>query len=82
MFSEGGNDYFITDTIKGSALRVRMEKLGKQRMNVDEAFKLLIKVLKIVESLHKRQIKHGNITLDSVKVLKRHSKLDIRLFDF
>ena len=59
-----------------------MTHLGLNKLSEKEVRRVMFALLRIVKQLHDRNIKHGNINLDTVMTKKVEKRLEVRLNDF
>ena len=82
-FEEGGRDFIVVNSVKGGSLLNSMLKMKVTHLPVHEACNMMGQLLKILQSLHAKHIKHAKITIDSVTVIRRRRESDkLYLFDF
>lgn len=73
QFIEEQKLYLIIENAKGKTctLRDSVVSTGEPNLNEEDTKRCFQTILKVVQNLHKRGIKHGNINLDSVLTRKR-----------
>ena len=64
------------------SLRKLVTDAGKRYMKEAEVKKLVQQLLKTILVMHKNNIKHGNLTLDTVLIKKKRDCLEILLSSF
>ena len=82
LFKENYLLYIFTTHMSGKSLRKLMLGMGKNSLPENEVRKFLYALLAIVNEIHKRGIKHGNINLDTVMTTRLNGRIKIKLDDF